>query len=113
MKRINFLFFLPPKIPQNSPQNPLNPNSCERETNNQLNMENNIIVRFDKTGNLYKVLEENSEMKHPISREWISAVIYMSYKKLVDGEYVEETEPKVYIREKKEFLERFTPVLDF
>lgn len=76
-------------------------------------MENKIVARFDKTGNLYKVLEENSEMKHPTSREWIPAVIYQSYKKLVNGEYVEETEPKKYVREKREFLERFTLVFDF
>ena len=72
-----------------------------------------MIVKFLKTGDLYKVLEENSEMKHPESREWIPSVIYQSYKKLVDGEYVEITEPKNYVREKKEFIERFLPVLDF
>ena len=72
-----------------------------------------MIVRFLKTGDLYKVLEENSEMKHPESREWISSVIYQSYKKLVDGEYIEVTEPKTYVREKAEFLERFLPVFDF
>ena len=72
-----------------------------------------IIVKFLKTGDLYRVLEENSEMKHPESREWIPSIVYQSYKKLVKGEYVEVTEPKVYIRERAEFLERFLTVLDF
>lgn len=72
-----------------------------------------MIVKFLKNGDLYKVLEENSEMKHPESREWIPSVIYQSYKKLVNGEYVEVTEPKVYVRERQEFFERFLPALDF
>ena len=72
-----------------------------------------MIVRFLKNGDLYRVLEENSEMKHPESREWILSVIYQSYKKLVDGEYIEVTEPKTYVREKAEFLERFLPAFDF
>lgn len=72
-----------------------------------------IIVKFLKTGDLYRVLEENCEMKHPESRDWIPSVVYQSYKKLVNGEYVEVTEPKVYVREKAEFLERFLPALDF
>ena len=110
MKRINFLFFLPSKIPQNSPQNPLNPNSCEIT---KLKFEYIMIVKFLKTGDLYKVLEENSEMKHPENRDWIPSIVYQSYKKLVGGEYVEVTSPKTYVREKKEFLERFLPVFDF
>lgn len=72
-----------------------------------------MIVKFLKTGDLYKVLEENSEMKHPESREWIPSVIYQSYKKLVNGEYIEVTEPKTYVREKTEFLERFLSAFDF
>lgn len=72
-----------------------------------------IIVKFLKTGDLYKVLEENSEMKHPESRDWIPSVVYQSYKKLVDGEYIEVTEPKIYVRERQEFFERFLPALDF
>lgn len=72
-----------------------------------------MIVKFLKNGDLYKVLEENSEMKHPESREWIPSIVYQSYKKLVGGEYVEVTEPKNYVRERAEFLERFLPALDF
>lgn len=72
-----------------------------------------MIVKFLKTGDLYKVLEETSEMKHPESRDWIPSIIYQSYKKLVGGEYIEVTEPKTFVREKKEFLERFLPVFDF
>lgn len=72
-----------------------------------------MIVKFLKSGDLYKVLEENSEMKHPESRDWIPSIVYQSYKKLVGGEYVEVTEPKVYIRERQEFFERFLPAFDF
>jgi hypothetical protein len=72
-----------------------------------------MIVKFLKTGDLYKVLEESSMMKHPESRDWIPSVVYQSYKKLVKGEYIEVTEPKVYIRERQEFFERFLPALDF
>lgn len=72
-----------------------------------------MIVKFLKTGDLYKVLEESSEMKHPESREWIKCVIYQQYKKLVEGEYQEISDPKIFVRERKEFLERFTPVLNF
>jgi hypothetical protein len=110
MKRINFLFFLSPKIPQNSPQNPLNPNSCEIT---KLKLEYIMIVKFVKTGDLYKVLEENSEMKHPESRNWIPSIVYQQYKKLVGGEYQDISDPKIFVRERKEFLERFLPVFDF
>ena len=72
-----------------------------------------MIVKFLKTGDLYKVLEKNSEMKHPESREWVPSVVYQSYKKLVDGEFIEVTDPKTYVREKEEFLERFLPTFDF
>lgn len=110
MKGINFLFFLSLKIPQNSPQNPLNPNSCEIT---KLKLEYIMIVKFLKTGDLYKVLEENSEMKHPESREWNKCVIYQQYKKLVGGEYQDISDPKIFVRERKEFLERFLPAFDF
>ena len=72
-----------------------------------------MIVKFLKNRDLYKVLEENSEMKHPESREWIPSVIYQSYKKLVGGEYQDVSDPKIFVRERKEFLERFLPALDF
>lgn len=72
-----------------------------------------MIVKFLKTGDLYKVLEKNSEMKHPESREWIKCVIYQQYKKLVEGEYQDISDPKIFVRERKEFLEQFLPVLNF
>ena len=72
-----------------------------------------MIVKFLKNGDLYKVLEENSEMKHPESREWIKCVIYQQYKKLVGGEYQDISDPKIFVRERKEFLEQFLPVLNF
>ena len=72
-----------------------------------------MIVKFLKTGDLYKVLEENSEIKHPESREWKKCVIYQQYKKLVDGEYQDISDPKIFVRERKEFLERFLPAFDF
>lgn len=72
-----------------------------------------MIVKFLKTGDLYKVLEENGEMKHPESREWIKCVIYQQYKKLVGGEYQDIFDPKIFVRERKDFLNKFLPALDF
>ena len=72
-----------------------------------------MIVKFLKTGDLYKVLEENSVMKNPESREWNKCVIYQQYKKLVGGEYQDISDPKIFVRERKDFLNKFLPAFDF
>ena len=71
------------------------------------NLYKNSIARFKKTGNLYKVLSSDCKMKHPETREWIEAVIYQGYKVLVGDEYQDDLEKKVWVRELKEFNERF------
>ena len=56
----------------------------------------NSIYKFKRTGNLYRILSSNCKMKNPISREWLPAVIYQSC-----------DDDRVWIRELKEFKERF------
>lgn len=56
---------------------------------------------YNKTKNKYKVVGE-SLMKNPVTREWQECVLY----KQNNG----ELEPMSFVREKKEFLERFTEV---
>ena len=56
---------------------------------------------YNKTGNKYKVLGE-SLMKNPITREWQQCILYQQN----NG----ELEPMSFVREKNEFLERFTEV---
>lgn len=56
---------------------------------------------YNKTKNKYKVLGE-SLMKNPITREWQECVLYQQN----NG----ELEPLSFVREKKEFLEKFTEV---
>lgn len=66
------------------------------------------IVMFKRTGNLYKILSSNCKMKHPETREWISAVVYQSFKTLSDsGEYVDDQEKKIWIREFQDFNKKF------
>jgi hypothetical protein len=77
------------------------------------------LVRYIRTGNLYKVIDYNAIMKHPITRKWEPAVVYRAYKILQsDGELrdideaadgVEAT--KLFIRLKSEFEQKFEPVL--
>lgn len=76
---------------------------------NMKDLYNDSIVRFKKTGNLYKILSSRCEMKNPVTREWMQAVIYETYK---DAQGREVGEKNVYVREKQEFMERFELVLD-
>lgn len=55
-----------------------------------------MIYKFIKTGNLYKILEDNAEMKDPTTRNWIKCVIYQSL----------ETD-KIYVREIQDFNKKF------
>ena len=76
-------------------------------------MYDNSIVEFWRTKNRYKVLNMNSKMKHPETGDWIPAVIYQEYKVLdKTGEYIETTNGQVYIREKTDFINKFSLVLD-
>ena len=82
-------------------------------------MEDELLVRFIKTGNLYKVVDYNSTMKHPVTRKWEPAVIYKAYKILEpNGTYrdIDESDgsevAKNFVRLKDEFLQKFEPVLD-
>lgn len=80
---------------------------------------NSLIVKYINTGNLYKVVDDNAVMKHPITRKWEPAVVYKSYKLLEPtGEYRElgdsdsDEVKKTFIRLKSEFLQKFETVLD-
>ena len=75
-------------------------------------MEKHTIVEFYRPHNRYKVMSEKSKMKHPETGDWIDSIIYQEYQILVDGEYVDSKEQNVYVREKKDFLTKFYPVLD-
>lgn len=70
-----------------------------------------IIAEHTKTRGRYKVLSSEAKMKHPDTREWVDAVIYESYEDLRDGEYFPVLEKKIYSREKKDFIEKFTLTL--
>lgn len=59
------------------------------------------IVKFKRTGNLYKILSSVCKMKHPETREWISSVVYQGYKILTDPDQ------KIWIREFQDFNEKF------
>jgi hypothetical protein len=56
----------------------------------------NKTYQFKKTGNLYKVLESEAEMKDPEKRDWKECVIYQS-----------EDSGKIYVREKSDFKKKF------
>jgi hypothetical protein len=83
-------------------------------------MEDALLVKFIKTGNLYQVVDYNSTMKHPVTRKWEPAVIYKAYKILQsDGTFrdIDESEDgsgitKTFVRLKSEFVQKFEPVLD-
>ncbi len=73
------------------------------------------IVEYEETKNRYIVLNENALMKNPETREWETCVIYQEYKHCIPGEYYEEVpieSRKVFVREKKDFLNKFTLCLD-
>ena len=61
------------------------------------NLYKDSIFKYKGTGNLYKILSSDCKMKHPITREWIPAVIYQS---------CDETK-RIWIRELQEFKEKF------
>lgn len=109
LKQTNSSFFWNSKTLHGVPSEDL----LGRGEGSNTNIERNMVVKFLKNGDLYKVLEENCEMKHPETREWIQCVIYQQYKKLVDGEYQDVSDPKIFVRERKEFLEQFLLALDF
>ena len=64
--------------------------------------------------NHYIVLQENAIMKNPETREWENCIIYQEYKHCTPEGYVEvpESERKIFVREKKDFLRKFTLCLD-
>ena len=53
-------------------------------------------------------------MKNPETREWENCIIYQEYKHCTPEGYVEvpESERKIFVREKKDFLRKFTLSLD-
>lgn len=78
-----------------------------------------LLVKYIKTGNLYKIVDYNATMKHPVTRKWEPAVVYKSYKILQpDGSFRDPDESdgseisKNFVRLKSEFLQKFEPVLD-
>lgn len=72
------------------------------------------IVEYEGTKNHYKVLQEDAIMKNPETREWEKCVIYQDYKRSTPGGYVEipPENRKIFVREKKDFLNKFTLCLD-
>lgn len=62
----------------------------------------NKIYEYIKTGNKYLVIGE-ALMKNPATRDWNDCVIY---KQMIDEN------PLTFVREKKEFLERFKLIDD-
>lgn len=73
------------------------------------------IVEYEGTKNHYIVLSESGLMKNPETREWQECVIYKQYKELNNlGEYIEipEEQRKIFVREKQDFLNKFTLCLN-
>lgn len=62
----------------------------EQESGNNLKR-----YRYPKNGQIYVVRSE-CRMKHPVTREWIDAVIY-----------IQENGTEIYVREAEEFTQRF------
>ena len=56
----------------------------------------NLVYRHKKTGNLYKVVESEAEMKMQ-TRDWKECVIYRSL----------SIPSKIYVREKSDFKKKF------
>ena len=59
-------------------------------------MMKNLVYRHKKTGNLYKVVESEAEMKDIKVRDWKECVIYRSL-----------STNKLYVREKSDLKKRF------
>jgi hypothetical protein len=72
------------------------------------------IVEYEGTKNHYKVLQEDAIMKNPETREWEKCIIYQEYKHNTPEGYIEvpAEERKIFVREKKDFLNKFTLCLD-
>lgn len=72
------------------------------------------IVEYNETKNRYSIISEGL-MKNPETREWQKCVIYRQYQELNDlGEYVDIQEDKklTFVREKIDFLNKFTLCLN-
>jgi hypothetical protein len=70
-------------------------------------MENIREIFKHKNGNLYAVLDL-LKMKHPVSRKWVDAYMYMRIEKEIneDGSFIYATDEK-FVREKEDFLKKF------
>ena len=69
-----------------------------------------MYAKFIKTGDLYEILGDRFEMKHPETGEWLRAVSYKKYKVLDNGNLVEpgpEFEGRVFVREYQDFIKKF------
>lgn len=78
-------------------------------------MERQKIVEYSGTKNHYKVIMDSALMKDPGTRKWVECVIYEEHRKLNDkGEYVDvpRSDKQVFVREKHDFLTKFTLCLD-
>lgn len=67
------------------------------------------IFKFKKTGNFYKIINI-AEMKDPTSRDWLNSVIYTPYMSADKLVTYEEGKSPIYVRELKEFLNKFEEV---
>lgn len=75
----------------------------------------NKIVEYEGTKNHYRILSEDGKMKNPETREWQACIIYEDWKHVAkSGEYIEvpESARKTYVREKLDFLNKFSLCLD-
>lgn len=72
------------------------------------------VVEYEGTKNHYKIIQENALMKNPETREWENCVIYQEYKHNTPKGYIEVPveDRKIFVREKKDFLNKFTLCLD-
>lgn len=76
---------------------------------------NKKIVEYEKSKNHYVVITESALMKNPETLLWEDCVIYMSYKNINSSreyEEVPENEKKIFVREKKDFMSKFSLCLD-
>lgn len=72
------------------------------------------IVEYGTSKNHYAILVEKALMKNPETKEWVECVIYKQHKNLVNGEYVPvpEEDKMIFVREYKDFWNKFTLCLD-
>lgn len=79
------------------------------------NSDNLKVVEFEENKDHYVVLFDSARMKNPKTGEWQDCVIYQYYKILRgNGEYeiVPEKDRKIFVREKKDFMSKFSLCLD-